>query len=412
MFSKSFFFIRLLVVSVVILGAAGCEDTVEFANGQPGGISVDKSICYLGTGGLITFRAKCQDPDGDLLSFRWTSAAGEFTTATNDSIVTWRAPAVAGVYSVKVSVSDGLASRSKTLGVEVGENINSVQGEVILENNGYPYLIASQGQLTIPAGSTLRIRAGVDVVINSVTGGLLVRGNLVAEGELTGKIMVIPNSCKVGEGRWEGIRFEGPGATGSLKYVDFLRANRTIWVKDDAVVSLDTCVVQDSEELGVWVEGSAHVNITGCKIWYNDGGVRVTDSYVTIDKASIRYNQGYGIYCAAQLADSPFEVYILNSVIANNDSRGIILAEYADPVINMNTFFYNEDDSGDGYALELTSYFNPDSIDARMNFWRVTESEDIAEMIYDKVDDEVNIAAYVDYSDWLMSQPAAIWRKK
>ena len=60
---------------------------------------------YTGTNSALTIICKASDPNGDTLSYTWSSNAGTITG--EGSLINWTAPSVEGIYSIQVSVDDG-----------------------------------------------------------------------------------------------------------------------------------------------------------------------------------------------------------------------------------------------------------------------------------------------------------------
>jgi hypothetical protein len=63
------------------------------------------TACFFGQTSAVT--ATATDPDGDALTYSWTTTGGTFTTATTGAAVTWQAPNTAGAYTITVTVNDG-----------------------------------------------------------------------------------------------------------------------------------------------------------------------------------------------------------------------------------------------------------------------------------------------------------------
>jgi hypothetical protein len=305
-----------------------------------------------------------------------------------------------------VTASDGIDSRSGSIQINVGEVVSEVIGTVYLQDSGYSYFLSGADLLMIESGNTLRIAAGVKVIVDQPTGGLQVEGTLLVEGTSDDKVIFQPNICPDETGSWQGIKFVGAQAIGTLSHCNIISANKGIWAIDGASVDMDTCLVDVGLDVGVSVEEGATINITGGKIWDNaGGGLLVRNGFLTVDDASIRYNTNFGIRLIAELLNSPFGAEVTGSVIANNSPFGFYLSEYAYPFINGNSLFFNEDNGGYGYAVYLHSYFYETDINATGNYWGAVDSVSIAEMIFDKADDPVHLSAYVDFSGWLTSQP-------
>ena len=79
-------------------------------------------------GGFCQFSALASDPDGDSLSYAWTVEAG---TLDDDDLVRvgWTAPSVAGVYEVRVVVSDKDGADTAFAHIQVGSGALRVESD-------------------------------------------------------------------------------------------------------------------------------------------------------------------------------------------------------------------------------------------------------------------------------------------
>ena len=74
--------------------------------------------CSVGYGGEVQLTADAEDPDGDSLTYRWTAPKGTLTDAAK-ATVRWRAPNEMGRVAIRVRVSDGSASASAVVHVDM-----------------------------------------------------------------------------------------------------------------------------------------------------------------------------------------------------------------------------------------------------------------------------------------------------
>jgi len=71
--------------------------------------------------GSCQLRCDSEDPDGDELSYEWSTEGGDISG--KGSTVTWTAPNAAGTYAITVMVTDGLGGvSSSSLSINVGVN--------------------------------------------------------------------------------------------------------------------------------------------------------------------------------------------------------------------------------------------------------------------------------------------------
>jgi hypothetical protein len=101
---------KMLILSLMLAGATGCSDDdpanpVSPSNHNPlvSRVAVVPSTVSAGEQAIVSCEAS--DPDGDALSYSWSSSAGQISGS--GSIVTWTAPQITGDYSISCTVSDG-----------------------------------------------------------------------------------------------------------------------------------------------------------------------------------------------------------------------------------------------------------------------------------------------------------------
>ncbi len=92
------------------------------AANRPPTVTVTCNPCEVGVGEETELRADARDPDGDSLTYRWNSPAGELLGSRNQATQRWRAPNQGGPVPVTVTVSDGRGgSVSDTVTIRVNE---------------------------------------------------------------------------------------------------------------------------------------------------------------------------------------------------------------------------------------------------------------------------------------------------
>jgi len=90
----------------------GLPATPGPANGAPTVSSLTAVSTTVAAGGLTSLTVSASDPDGDALSYVWSSTAG--TLSGTGTSVYWLAPSTPGVYTVSCVVSDGTDSTPGT----------------------------------------------------------------------------------------------------------------------------------------------------------------------------------------------------------------------------------------------------------------------------------------------------------
>ncbi|MBN2070790.1 MAG: right-handed parallel beta-helix repeat-containing protein [Candidatus Krumholzibacteriota bacterium] len=404
---KSYCFIVLGVFTLSVATFSSCDQSLGFHNKPPDDPKISIGKCFVGAGGDVELYCSAPDPDDDPVTVLWEAEYGEFYPESGEGFsVVWIAPDEPGIYTVKVTATDRLDESTSSAEIEVGEALPVISGITELSDNGSFYMIDSPQPVFVGSSATLRIHAGVTVVIDQEEGGLNVFGRLEVVGTAGSPVIFKPNICPGEDGVWRGILFDGPDASGSILNANITMAVRGISVEDGANVVLDSIFVHDGVGIGVNVEES-EISVEDCRVSDNAGGIHILDADAEITNCEIRDNSGYGIWIEIDEDGSGdiYDVAIEGCTIATNVGDGIKISYYALPVINYNSIYLNDKASG-GYDIMLFQYFNDSGIDARYNFWGVTNESDIQERIYDGFDflpPQPDI--YVDYSGWLMSQP-------
>ena len=90
-----------IVVVITLLGLAGCGGH----NSLPQLNNLLAQPASVARGEVSSLTCQASDPDGDTLTYSWTSTGGSISGS--GSTVSWTAPATIGTYTVTVSVSDG-----------------------------------------------------------------------------------------------------------------------------------------------------------------------------------------------------------------------------------------------------------------------------------------------------------------
>ena len=102
---------------------------------RPPTVTLNCNPCEVGVGEETELRADALDPDGDPLTYRWNSPAGELAGSRNQATQRWRAPDQGGPVPVTVTVSDGRGgSVSDTVTIQVNEPPAEPPREVSFED--------------------------------------------------------------------------------------------------------------------------------------------------------------------------------------------------------------------------------------------------------------------------------------
>lgn len=109
--------LRFIILFVVLTITATCEKE----NQSPVIQSTTASPQTIKTGETTQLTCVATDPDGDQLTYSWSSTNGTFPNGTNGSSVLWEAPDEAGTNTISVIVDDGKNVDDGSVGVTIEE---------------------------------------------------------------------------------------------------------------------------------------------------------------------------------------------------------------------------------------------------------------------------------------------------
>jgi hypothetical protein len=124
-----------LALFILALGCGG-KKVVDPGNQGPriqGIVANPNVIPRRGTSRLTLL---VSDPNDDPLTYQWIAAAGTFSDSVGSGIL-WHAPDLAGVYNIRVVVSDGVLEDSTSANITVGSGTAVVTSEI----PGYPIVV-------------------------------------------------------------------------------------------------------------------------------------------------------------------------------------------------------------------------------------------------------------------------------
>ncbi len=394
--------IALLVFSTILTAGTGCDDSLEFDNAPPGGLSISKNKCYLGPSDSVVLTGEASDSDGDEISYGWTASEGTLTPADGKGqVVTWRAPDSHGTYRVTLNVTDQLDTSSEGIDLDVGRNLEVLHEGGVLDQTDYAYIVPNSLPLPIGDIVTITIEAGVTVVFNEGTSGLDVRGTLNINGTAEDRVLLTPNACPGEERVWKGVKISGDMAGGTWSHVTINSTADGLTVEDEAVFTGDNIILDQSSADGLSVKSGAVVNLSDSQIWDNGGGVYVANGTLRLTGSSIRYNGNYGFSMYEGSGAFPVDADILSCVVANNTQNGFVLAGTASPVVQNCALFLNGPTMTDIRTVRfINTYANASAVDMTGNYWGADTAPEIQAQIIREGSNGV-----VDYSGWLTEEP-------
>jgi PKD repeat protein len=268
---------------------------------------------------------------------------------------------------------------------------------------GSPYLI--DGDITVPAGQTLTIESGVEVLFQGWY-GLTVNGTLQAVGTESEPILFGGGHPTAG---WVSINIIDASDSSQLTYVIIENASRTgVYIENTSpLISYST--IRENEGGGIKLLNS-NARLVGNHIINNinsssGGGVymmnspnpELTDNVISNNEV-IRPPSGYipstgsggGIFARSSDPVLRNNVISNNSISASRKRGGGIHFYYADAVLINNTITGNTAGDGDGIYLYYSELTLVNTI-----LWNGTSNEEIYISEYGSSTDPINIA-YTD----------------
>jgi hypothetical protein len=396
--------IALLVFSTILATGTGCDDSLEFDNTPPGGLSISKNKCYLGPSDSVVLTGEASDNDGDEISYSWTASEGTLTPAGGiGQVVTWRAPDSHGTYRVTLNVTDQIDTSSEGIDLDVGRNLEVLYDGGVLDQTDYPYIVPNKFPITIAEIITVTIEKGVTVVFNEGTSGFNVGGTLNINGTAEDRVLLTPNACPGEDRVWKGVKFSGLGVFGpsTWSYVTLNSTADGLTVEDEAVLTGDNIILDQSSADGLSVKSGAVVNLSNSRIWENGGGVYVANGTLRLTDSSVRYNGNYGFSMIESSGAFPVDVEVVSCVVANNSQVGFSLAGTASPVVHNCSLFLNGPDMTDIRTVRfINTYVNTNPVNMTGNYWGADTAPEIQAQIIREGSNGV-----VDYSGWLTEEP-------
>jgi len=393
----------LLFFSTIAAFIPGCDDSLDFANTPPGGLSISRDKCYLGPNDSVVLTGQASDSDGDEITYSWTADEGTLTPSDGKGqAVTWRAPDSHGTYRVTLHVTDGLDTSTKGIDLDVGRNLDILHEGGVLDQTDYPYIVPNALPLDISELITITIEAGVTIVFNQGTGGFNVRGSLVINGTAQDRVLFTPNTCPgdVEERVFNGIEFSGEQAVGTMSYVTITSSADGLAVKNGATLTADNVIIDQTSGVGLSVESGASATVSDTRIWDNGSGIYVANATLALNNASVRYNGNYGLSMIH--TSGVFDVEILGCVIANSTQNGFVYAGDASPVVHGCSIFLNGPTMEDIRTVRfINTYSGTTPVDMTGNYWGATTAIEIQAQI---IREGAN--GTVDFSGWLTEEPS------
>ncbi len=124
-------------IQVIATDTKGNSDTASIdvsvvtkINQAPVISDIQKSVATINPNGAVQFTCNATDPNGDPLTYLWTADGGSFTVNTNKT-VSWTAPAIEGIYTINVVVTDNGGLLVQAVTTILVKNFNASVGNLI-----------------------------------------------------------------------------------------------------------------------------------------------------------------------------------------------------------------------------------------------------------------------------------------
>jgi hypothetical protein len=300
---------------------------------------------------------------------------------------------------VTLRATDGIDDSSKGIDIDVGRRLDLSETVNVVDQTDYPYVVPNNGPLSIDAGVTVRIEAGVKVFFTNTGGGLEVAGTLDINGTDEEMVLLAPGVCPGETGFWKGIRYIGEQAAGSISNLMIAYTRDGLTIENGAVVTADSIAIDKASRAGVSVKNGGELTLSHSRISDSSAGIYVTNGILLLQDSIIRDNGNFGL--SFEGGAGTFSATVTGCEIANNTIDGIVLGEAAAPVVNGCSMYWNGGGQGEYRVLSFEvgySYYG--TIDMTGNYWGVSTSEEIEQQIIRN-----GAGATVDYTGWLEEPP-------
>ncbi|AKF09359.1 Microbial collagenase secreted protein [Sandaracinus amylolyticus] len=244
----------------------------------------------------------------------------------------YRSPVV-GEVLVRRATSFALLFASLWLFASAASAQTTVPGGNIINQTwtpaGSPYRI--NGDIIVPAGSTLTIQPGVviDVATSDGQGSgasttrveIIVQGSLRVEGTASSPVTIRSTGSAVGS--WWGIAVQSGASEAIIRYASIEEATYGIRssAAGSALVVADTTI--HTSQYGLWLDAGApdlqRLTVHSC----SNAGVRITPGAgATLTDAVLRNNSTYGLH-VEQNASSTVDTVLRRSTVNANGTYGV-----------------------------------------------------------------------------------------
>lgn len=245
-----------------------------------------------------------------------------------------------------------------------------------------PYIVTQE--LIVPPGLTLTIEPGTEVKFSSDT-RLVVKGELIARGEVTDSIHFTLNQHFPNQSLWNGVVLDGcithfdaqlNYISGTIvSFVSFYNSNYSITLAGNSQVLIQNCLIRKSS-FGIYMNDATSSIIRNCRITQTAFGFFIPSGYTArnniFQNNSIVDNFNIGVLINNSEGSVQFNKFLSNKIvnsyiglyIGNDGNMDIGMNEFRDNLITLNelegvriyqdsTFFIHNTIEANGTGLNI-----------------------------------------------------------
>ena len=414
---------RLVIIAAMLLPACGggsspaSPDTKE---NQPPSITFGYTPLGVPRNTTVELSVTVSDADGDALTVAWSVTRGSLAAVdAAKTRMNWTAPQQPGIDTVRVTVSDGQATREIVEPIYVCTRVTSTDFAGQWSAPGSPYLLQPAGGRMAAGAATTTIEPGVVFLFGAQGGSVQIEGTVIAHGTESAPIVFRPDDrtlrCQSGRGWWDGIEVRGAAGMADFDWVEVWYGRQNVLLLDSGSATLRHCALRCGQEAGVMISSSGALIVDSCAVDNNAGaGISVQSLTALPDSVIVRHstisiNGVSGVNLSLNDVAKSVPVRIERNVIEFNFTFGIFVTRNVFPTIHYNRFEAN------GLSNQLSNVWLEapypdgvafDTLDATYNYWGGTfaSAADIEPLIHDRLDD-FSIGTKIRVDPWLNTSP-------
>jgi hypothetical protein len=416
-----------LVLAVVLSAGLSCSESsdVEAPTNRTPQLAFDPDFVAVAATDTVDLVAQASDPDGDPVTFIWTTTLGTVQASSLDpSRARWFVPDTTGTATIQVQASDGQHTVARSATVPVGRwfGRDLASGEtVVLDPAGSPWILrpaatnANATRIVVPSGATLRIQPGTELRVDLPDLQIDVGGVLQAGSPGGAAIAIAPNRSTASAGFWNGIKVDGSGVA-ILDGVTLEKASIGLRGRDGSRLIVKRTRIRNCADAALEFSSTdtlriEHSALEASKLGLRIGSFAGPPRWARISWTRIEFNSGPGIRVEFPTVFMPSRTVLEIDTcrIRYNDGYGIELHKGSWVRVHYSDLYFNDQDSPDTFYdvfvaddFDTTGGGPTGTIDARWNYWgsAPADSGAVLSHVRDQLD-RGSLAAQVVISGWL-----------